>query len=658
MTVKPTYDALETNLKALEASHTRLSRDLQSLADENRKYRRFFDLAIDSIFILEDYQLVECNRMTLAMFGCDKDRDILGAHPWDYSPPHQPDGRSSQEASIEMIDAALGGSPQKFIWRHCKKNGQEFDTEVSLNPLEVAGKKLVQAIVRETTELNCAREALRARDEEYLTLFDMVSDALALIDIETGQMLDVNKAFVELYGYRKSEVLRMKNTDFSAEPEKTTEATRSRGLYIPIRWHKKKDGTVFPTEITARILKYEGRDVHMAAIRDITERHRYEAQHRRSQKMESLGLLAGGVAHDLNNVLSGLVSYPELLLLDLPEDSPLRSPIETIQDSGKRATAIVEDLLTIARGVAISKGPLRLNDVVQDYLASPEFKKLEQFHPDVAVKAELDTGLLNVSGSPVHIRKALMNLVSNAAEAIDGRGTVTIATSNRYIDRDLKGYENLKEDNYVVLQVTDNGPGISSEELERIFEPFYTKKIMGRSGTGLGLAVVWNVVQDHHGTIEVTSDKTGTTFQLFFPITQDAILESGTAKPLSMYQGRGETILVVDDVAHQREIACKLLQRLGYSATAVSSGEEAVEFLKRGSVDLVLLDMIMEPGLNGQETYEKITALHPAQKAILVSGFAKTEEVKKTQQLGAGQFIRKPYTVETIGLAIRDELRE
>ncbi len=658
MTTKPTDEGLEKAIKDLASKNAALTARVKSLTEDNLRYRSLFDRAIDSIFTLEDYAFLECNQMTLAMFGCNRVNDILGSHPWDFSPPHQPDGRPSKEKAIELIEATLGGKPQKFFWRHCQKNGRKFDAEVSLNLLETTGKQLVQAIVRETTEINLAREALRARDEEYLTLFDMVSDALGLIDIETGQMLDVNQAFVELYGYSKSEVLRMKNTDFSAEPDKTAEATRLRGAYIPIRWHKKKDGTVFPTEISARILKYEGRDVHMAAIRDITERYRYEAQHRRSQKMESLGLLAGGVAHDLNNVLSGLVSYPELLLLDLPADSPLRNPIETIQESGKRATAIVEDLLTIARGVAITRGPLRLNDVIKEYLASPEFKKLLQFHPDVTVRTKLDPDLMNISASQVHIRKALMNLLSNAAEAIEGSGTVTISTSNRYIDMEVDRYAKLTENDYVVLSITDEGPGISPGELERIFEPFFTKKVMGRSGTGLGLAVVWNVVQDHGGTIEVTSDNTGTTFQLYFPITKDAVLDSASAKPLAMYQGKGETVLVVDDVGPQREIACKLLQRLGYDARAVSSGEEAVEFLKHASVDLVLLDMIMEPGLNGLETYAKITALHPKQKAILVSGFAQTDEVRKAQRLGAGQFIKKPYTLEKIGLAIRDELRE
>ena len=213
--------------------------------------------------------------------------------------------------------------------------------------------------------------------------------------------------------------------------------------------------------------------------------------------MESLGLLAGGVAHDLNNILSGIVSYPELLLLDLPEDSKFRKPIETIQASGHRAAAVVEDLLTVARGVATTKEPLNLNDLIGDYLHSPEFNKLKQFHPTVSIKTNLDSDLLNVSGSHVHIRKAVMNLVSNASEAIEDSGNVTISTMNRYIDRPLRGYDDVNIGEYVVLSVSDDGSGISSDDLERIFEPFYTKKVMGRSGTGLGLAVAWNVVQDH-----------------------------------------------------------------------------------------------------------------------------------------------------------------
>jgi len=381
-----------------------------------------------------------------------------------------------------------------------------------------------------------------------------------------------------------------------------------------------------------------------------------QAKLQRSQKMESLGLLAGGVAHDLNNILSGIINYPELLLLDMPEDSPLRRPIETMRESGYRAAAVVQDLLTMARGVATTKEPLNLNDIISEYLNSPEFEKLDRFHPLVTIKTNLDTDLFNVTGSHIHIRKVVMNLVSNASEAIEGSGKVRISTMNRYVDRHIKGYDNVAIGEYAIIAVSDDGSGISFDDLERIFDPFYTKKVLGRSGTGLGLAVVWNVMQDHQGYIDVITDENGTTFELYFPITRDEISDRNLSTPIEEFKGDGETILVVDDVKSQREISCWLLDALGYKSKAVPSGEEAVEYLKENTIDLVLLDMIMDPGINGRKTYERIIEIHPKQKAIIVSGFVETDEVKEAQKLGAGEYIKKPYTIEKIGFAVKKEL--
>jgi CheY-like chemotaxis protein len=306
--------------------------------------------------------------------------------------------------------------------------------------------------------------------------------------------------------------------------------------------------------------------------------------------------------------------------------------------------------------VATAKEPLKLNDLIGDYLYSPEFNKLKQFHPTVTVNTNLDRHLLNISGSHVHIRKVVMNLVSNASEAIEDSGNVTISTVNRYVDRPLRGYDDINIGEYAVLAVSDDGSGISPDDLERVFEPFYTKKVMGRSGTGLGLAVVWNVVQDHKGYIDVTSNKKGTTFELFFPITREKISEEDLSIPFKDLKGGGEKILVIDDVASQRDISCKMLEAFGYKSEAVSSGEEAVEYLKENTVDLILLDMIMDPGINGRETYERIIKIHPDQKAIIVSGFAETADVKKIQKLGAVKYIKKPLTLERLGPVIKEEL--
>ena len=377
----------------------------------------------------------------------------------------------------------------------------------------------------------------------------------------------------------------------------------------------------------------------------------------RSKKMESLGLLAGGVAHDLNNVLSGILSYPELLLMRLPQGSPLIRPIETIRDSGNRAAEIVQDLLTVARGVAVAKEPLNINGLIDEYLRSPEFNKLKQVYPEVSLKTDMDQSLLNIGGSRAHVRKVIMNLTANAFEAVEGTGAVSISTMNRYIDRPLKGYDEVNVGEYAVLSVADNGPGISPDDLDRIFEPFYTKKVMGRSGTGLGLAVVWNVVQDHKGYIDVTVDRRGTTFDLYFPITREAVWKNDAAFRLEDYKGEGQTVLVVDDVESQREIFCQMLEVLGYRAEAVSSGEEAIRYVEDKAVDLIMLDMIMDPGIDGRETFERIIKIRPGQKAIIVSGFAETDAVKEAQRRGAGPFIKKPVRLASLGAAIKEILR-
>jgi len=203
------------------------------------------------------------------------------------------------------------------------------------------------------------------------------------------------------------------------------------------------------------------------------EKHAVEIRLRRAQKMEAIGLMAGGVAHDLNNILSGIVTYPELLLMELPEESPLRRPIKTMQESGMRAVDVVADLMTIVRGVATGRETLKLNTVVEEYLSSAEHEKLKTMHSFITFKTDLDSDLLNISGSPTHIEKTLMNLVINASEAIEGRGTVTISSTTRYLDEPFRGYENIRQGEYAVLSVSDQGPAYLREILRRFLNPLY-----------------------------------------------------------------------------------------------------------------------------------------------------------------------------------------
>lgn len=426
----------------------------------------------------------------------------------------------------------------------------------------------------------------------------------------------------------------------------------------------KKNQEIRWFEILAVPLTYKGKKAILGHAIDITEKKKFhkeqeelEAKLRQAEKMEVIGMVAGGVAHDLNNVLSGIVSYPDLILMDIPENSPLIKPIMTMKKSGEKAAAIVQDLLTLTRrGVAVTN-VLNLNDVISDYLQSPEFKKTLSYNQKLEIVTDLDRNLLNMIGSPVHLFKTVMNLLSNASEAMPNGGKVIISAKNEYIDKSVKGYDEVKEGDYVTLSVSDTGVGISPQDLPRIFEPFYTKKVMGRSGTGLGMAVVWGTVKDHNGYIDVYSTEgKGTTFTLYFPATRENLKIQNSDLPIEDYMGNGESVLIIDDISEQLEIATTMLKKLGYNVASVSSGEEAIEYVKKERADILVLDMIMDPGIDGLETYKQICKLHPGQKAIIASGFSETARVVEAQRLGAGAYIKKPYLLEKLGEAVKKEL--
>ena len=389
------------------------------------------------------------------------------------------------------------------------------------------------------------------------------------------------------------------------------------------------------------------------------ERRRLENELLRAQKMEVLGRLAGGVAHDLNNVLSGIVSYPDLLLMDLSANSPMRAPLEIIKKSGERAAAIVQDLLALARRGVVIKQVIALNDVLTEYLQSLEFIELCHAHPGIVVEHYFASQLQPVEGSPVHLQKAVMNLMVNAFEAIEDTGRVFVMTENVRLETPINTYEEIAPGDYVVLTIQDSGMGMSPEVLGKIFEPFYTRKEMGRSGTGLGMTVVWGTIKDHGGYIDITSRPgKGTTISVFLP----AVPTDGPSYPLEfaenrqLYFGNGQSILIVDDVVVQQEVGLSIMKKLGYRVWAVSSGEEAVEFIRNQPVDLVLLDMIMPPGMDGLETYQKMLLVTPGQKAIIVSGYSKNDRVREALALGIGAHLKKPYTIEQVSRVIYKEL--
>ncbi|MBI5267679.1 MAG: response regulator [candidate division Zixibacteria bacterium] len=422
-----------------------------------------------------------------------------------------------------------------------------------------------------------------------------------------------------------------------------------------------KDGRVFE-RFSCPLIKDGEVAGRLWSFRDVTQRRqaeqtreRLQERLERAERMESLGLLAGGVAHDLNNILGPITGYAELAARSLPEDSKAVIRLKRISRSAEEAAAVIQDLLTLARRGRYEMAPVNFNLVINSFLESPVFESLTQRYPATKVNIQLSPTAAYILGSDTHLNKAVMNLVANAFEAMPNGGLLTIQTELAHIDKLRGGFQNVKPGNYVILRIRDSGMGIPPEDVGKIFEPYFSRKKMGVSGSGLGLSVVYGVVKDHHGYYDVhTEVGKGTEFELYFPVTGEPQAAAKVAASIS--RGGTETILVIDDNPNQRELAGEILSSLGYSVRMVENGRRAVEVISHDAVDVIVLDMIMEPDFDGLDTYRAILEIRPHQKAVVVSGFSATDRVQKILELGAAGYVKKPYSIDALGAAVREAL--
>jgi PAS domain S-box-containing protein len=643
----------------------------EALRESERNYRAMVESANSIVLKWDTTGLINyLNPFGLEFFGFSREeivgRNVMGT----IVPETESTGRDLRH----MIDDILV-NPLKYmnnINQNMRKSGERVWISWTNEPIIDAGGNFleIQSIGNDLTTLKNAEAATMESERKYKLVADATSDIIYEYQVSEERLTYVSPNCGDILGYNPAELMGRKGfletiicrEDVETVAKKRLQALGGSVAKMALEYGVRcKDGVrKFVAEHFTLLRDEDGRVVSMTgSIKDISKQKELEEKLRRAEKMEAIGTLAGGVAHDLNNILSGLVSYPDLLLLSLPADSPIRKTVLIIKKSGEKAAAIVNDLLTLARrGVSVTE-VINLNAIIREFMQSLEFQSLQALHEHVRVELQLEEELLNISGSPVHLTKTVMNLVANAFESMSGSGELRITTENRYVDKPIQGYDEVQEGDYVMLTVSDTGHGITPEDRQRIFEPFYTKKVMGRSGTGLGLAVVWGTVKDHHGYIDVRSSRDkGADFILYFPVSR-GLLQNKVEKlfAVEQYRGAGESILIVDDVSEQRELATQMLAQMGYQVEAAASGEEAVALLADREFDLLVLDMIMEPDMDGLDAYKAVLRIRPRQKAIIASGYSETERVHEAQQLGAGQYLRKPYTLEKLVRAVRDELR-
>ncbi len=639
------------------------------IREAEKRYRTLFESANDAIFIMSGDKLIECNQMTLKMFGCDTKDDIFGRRPWEFSPNEQPDGRASKEKAQEAINAAFKGTPQHFYWKHVRKDRTPFDAEISLNRIELGDQSFIQAMVRDITERKRVEEALRESEERFRSLIQSSSDIIVILD-QNGLITYESPSMEQILKYPAGEMIGknpldyMHPEDMGGVVKALAEVFEDVNPGIPSGFRfKRADGTwVYLEAIGNNLIDYPGINGVVITARDITERKKAEElkldMERRllhAQKLESLGVMAGGIAHDFNNLLMAILGNLDLARLDLSPVSRSRPFIDQALVAARRAADLTNQMLAYSGKGRFDLKPFDLSDLVQEmaHLLKASISKT------VTLNLQMNGDLPSIVADPSQIQQIIMNLIVNASEAIgEHPGVVTISTGSLDCDQGYLQRSRLKEKPapgaYVFIEVRDTGCGMDEETKDRLFDPFFTTKFTGR---GLGMAAVLGIVSGHKGAIMVESEQgRGATIRVMFPASDGGKPVKGKKPGVSAMEGEGAamglisgTVLVADDEDMVRDLCKSMIERLGYKVMTACDGEEAVKIFRENTSEIVcvILDLTM-PRLDGMASFDELRHIKADVKVILSSDYDEQEATERFTGKGLAGFIKKPYQLSIL----------
>jgi two-component system, cell cycle sensor histidine kinase and response regulator CckA len=556
------------------------------------------------------------------------------------------------------------------------KNGDIASLSVSPVPEEEALKLYSERLVRkleqkmlqleeEVEARQKTEEILRQSEKKYRSLYNSIRDAILVADTNR-RIIDCNQAFVDLFGYSLSEIAG-KETSVLYENEEefrklgiTIQEQQNDSSWLHTIHYKKKDGSVFLGEANVFSLRDDEGTItgFIGLIRDITERVQaektrkdLESQLHQAQKMESVGRLAGGVAHDFNNMLSVILGYSEMALMKIDSGSLLHADLKEIQTAALRSAEITRQLLAFARKQTIAPQVLDLNETVEGMYKM--LLRLLGENIDLVWLPTLNLWPINID--PSQIDQLLANLCVNARDAITGVGRITIETAMITFDAlYCAGHSGVVPGEYVLLMVSDDGCGMEKETLDKIFEPFFTTKELGK-GTGLGLATIYGIVKQNNGFINVYSEPgKETTFKIYLPRHKGHTATTEQESDRTIQRGRGETVLIVEDEAAILKVAARMLKDLGYSVLTAGSSDEAVTLAKGYTqpIDLLIADVVM-PEMNGRDLADMLLSLHPSLKCLFMSGYT-ASIVSNQGVLDEGMhFIQKPFSANDLAAKVR-----
>jgi PAS domain S-box-containing protein len=635
----------------------------RKLKASERKYRLLFDSSTEGIVLLEEpYNVVTANQAAARLFGVETPEELVGMTPWELAPVEQANGKNSREATLEIIKTAKTKGEHFFEWRHRKTTGEEFDATVSLSFVKIEDRSFTQVVIRDVTKTKSAEAALRESEEKFRTLFESAGDAIFIFDL-SGKMLEANRVACNRLGYSRPKLLKLKPVQITSNKYGPTIADRllqasQRGQVVFETEQLTKDGTAIPSEISAGLIQFKGKEAIQAIVRDITdrkhaerERLRLEEQLRQSQKMEAIGRLAGGVAHDFNNILTVIQGFSDIIIESLPPDDPMRSNVEEINAAAESAARLTQQLLAFSRRQVISPRVIDLNTTIK----KAEKMLTRVIGEDIQLTVLSDDNLHRVQIDPNQVDQILVNLSVNARDAIHDIGELTIRTQNRDLQGEIcSSCNSTINGQFVQISITDTGHGMNRKTLERVFEPFFTTKPKHK-GTGLGLSTVHGIVLQNKGHIQVESKPgNGTTFRILFPTVNREIDRERDADPDSKNLRGTETILLAEDQEYVRSLATRILETHGYRVISAKDGVGALEIGKSmgEKYDLLLTDVVM-PEMNGKELYEKLAELRPDLRVIFTSGYSE-DAISHHGVLDDGtNFLPKPFRAEQLLREVR-----
>lgn len=514
-------------------------------------------------------------------------------------------------------------------------------------------------VVRDISEKKQAEAALRESEQQYRRLFEGNPQPMWVYDVETLGFLAVNDAAVSHYGFSREEFRGMTIKDIrpaedvpslvASVAKRDRGATRARDVR-----HRKKDGTIIFVDITSYPMVFAGRPARIVLANDVTEHRRLEEQLRHAQKMEAVGQLAGGVAHDFNNMLTVIVMYATVLQEALRGDPTLQAHVDQILKSAERAATLTRSLLTFSRkNVAAKLQPVDLNEVIQSVAKLLRRVLGEQ----IEIRTHLRGQKLVVMADDGQLEQVIMNLCTNARDAMPGGGILTIETAAEEIGSGFTaahGYGRIGT--YATFTVADTGEGMDEATRQRVFEPFFTTKDIGK-GTGLGLAIVYGIVKQHEGFIDVTSRVgTGTAFKVYLPlIAKESLVSEDPGRPAP--PSGTELVLLAEDEEDVRRITRAVLEGHGYRVLEAVDGEDAVRKFRESKerISLLLSDNIM-PGKSGKDAYEEMRRTDPALKVIFMSGYSADFLEQEGISGDAGSLLAKPVSPVDLLRRIREVL--